>query len=114
VPRKERRPTDELDDTRFTDPDWGWVGDRRTFVVATPPAVPRSAAERTSPKPPCSQIRPVEAVDEGGFACVILADGRAMLVELVLAVVALGEGLQIGEQSDGVVVLAGFAVAIIS
>jgi hypothetical protein len=32
-----------------------------------------------------------------------------MSVELVLAVVALGEGLQVGEQSDGVVVLAGFA-----
>lgn len=33
VPRKERRPTGELDDTWPTDLGWEWVGDRRMFVV---------------------------------------------------------------------------------
>jgi hypothetical protein len=33
VPRKQRRRADELDDARFADPDWVWVGDRRMFVV---------------------------------------------------------------------------------
>ena len=33
VPRKKRRRTDELDDTRFADPAWVWVGDRRMLVV---------------------------------------------------------------------------------
>lgn len=33
VPRKKHRPTDELDDMWFTDPDWVWVGDRRMFIV---------------------------------------------------------------------------------
>jgi hypothetical protein len=33
VPREERRPVDELDDTWLTEPDWVWVGDRRMFVV---------------------------------------------------------------------------------
>lgn len=33
VPRKAGRRTDELDDSRFTDLGWVWVGDRRMFVV---------------------------------------------------------------------------------
>lgn len=32
VPRKAARTTDEVDDERFADPDWIWVGDRRSEV----------------------------------------------------------------------------------
>lgn len=33
TPRQRPRHTDDLDDERFGDPDWVWVGDRRMFVV---------------------------------------------------------------------------------
>jgi hypothetical protein len=37
TPRHDRRRTDDLDDERFGDPDWVWVGDRWMFVVGHTP-----------------------------------------------------------------------------